>query len=157
MLKNYHYGWDVQRDGRMAKEVKKTRTILSTGKRKTSIARARIKEGAGKITINNIPLNLYQPEYTRLKVREPLTLAGNLSQKIDIKINVRGGGIVSQAEAVRQSIAKAMVDFFKDDNLKKLYLDYDRNLLVFDARRTEPHKPSRSRKGTRRHKQRSKR
>jgi len=136
---------------------KKQKITIITGKRKTSLARARLKEGAGKITINNVPLDIYQPEYTRLKIREPLILAGDLTKKVDININVRGGGVVSQADAIRQSIAKGMVDFFKNENLKKVYLDYDRNLLVYDARRTEPHKPSRSRKGSRRHKQRSKR
>ncbi len=136
---------------------KKQKIKIVTGKRKTSVVRARVKEGTGKITINNIPLDIYQPEYVRLKIREPLILAGDLTKKVDITINVRGGGIVSQADAIRQSIAKGMVDFFKNENLKKIYLDYDRNLLVYDARRTEPHKPSRSRKGSRRHKQRSKR
>jgi len=136
---------------------KKPKIVVATGKRKTSVARARVKEGSGKITINNVPLDIFQPEYARLKIREALILAGDLSQKVDVKVNVRGGGVVSQADAIRQSIAKGMVDFFKNENLKKVYLDYDRNLLVYDARRCEPHKPSRSRKGTRRHKQRSKR
>jgi len=136
---------------------KKQDIIIATGKRKTSVARARIKEGTGKIKINNVPLDLYQPEYARLKIREALIVAEDFSNKIDIRISVRGGGVVSQSDAIRQSIAKGVVDFFKDENLKKVYLEYDRNLIVYDARRTEPHKPSRSRKGARRHKQRSKR
>jgi len=135
----------------------KPKLAFANGKRKTSVARARVKEGTGKITINDMPLDLYQPEYTRLKIREALIIAGDLGNKVDIKINAQGGGIVSQSDAIRQSIAKGIVDFFKDENLKKVYLDYDRSLLVYDARRTEPHKPSRSRKGARRHKQRSKR
>lgn len=138
-------------------EEKKSKTIVATGKRKTSIARATLREGSGKIMINEIPLDFYQPEYVRLKIREALVIAGDLSQKVDIKVNARGGGTVSQSDAIRQSIAKGMVEFFKNENLKKMYLDYDRSLLVYDARRTEPHKPSRSRKGARRHKQRSKR
>ena len=136
---------------------KKQKVTIVTGKRKTSVSRARLKEGTGKITINNVPLDIYQPEYIRLKIREPLILAGDLTKGVDITVNVQGGGVVSQGDAIRQSIAKGMVDFFKNENLKKIYLDYDRNLLVYDARRTEPHKPSRSRKGSRRHKQRSKR
>ena len=136
---------------------KKQKITIVTGKRKTSVARARLIEGTGKITINNISLDIYQPEYARLKIRESLILAGDLTKGVDITVNVRGGGVVSQADAIRQSIAKSMVDFFKNENLKKMYLDYDRNLLVYDSRRTEPHKPSRSRKGSRRHKQRSKR
>jgi len=136
---------------------KKQKITITTGKRKTSIARATLKEGTGKITINNVPLGVYHPEYTRLKIREALIVAGDITNGVDVNINVRGGGIVSQGDAIRQSIAKGMVDFFKDENLKKIYIDYDRNLLVYDARRTEPHQPSRSRKGSRRHKQRSKR
>ncbi len=138
-------------------EEKKSKTVVATGKRKTSVARATLKEGSGKILINDTLLDFYQPEYVRLKIREALVIAGDLSQKVDINVNARGGGTVSQADAIRQSIAKAMVEFFKNENLKKIYLDYDRSLLVYDARRTEPHKPSRSRKGARRHKQRSKR
>jgi len=138
-------------------EVKRQKIVLATGKRKTAVARATIRPGMGRVVINDIPLDLWQPEYTRIKIREPLILVDELSQKVDIKVNVRHGGISSQADAIRQAIAKGMVEFFNDEKLKKLYLDYDRSLLVFDPRRTEPHKPSRSRKGARRHKQRSKR
>jgi small subunit ribosomal protein S9 len=142
----------------MAKEeLQKNKIILVTGKRKTAVARARVKPGLGVITINDVPLDLWQPEYSRIKIREPLLLAGDLSQKVDIKINVKSGGVSSQTDAIQQSIAKGLVEFFNDEKLKKIYLDYDRNLLVYDPRRTEPHKPSRSRKGARRHKQRSKR
>jgi small subunit ribosomal protein S9 len=135
----------------------KERIVLATGKRKTAVARARVKAGLGRVTINDVPIDLWQPEYARVKIREPLILADELSQKIDIKVNASHGGVVSQADAIRQAIAKGMVEFFNDEKLKKIYLDYDRSLLVYDPRRTEPHKPSRSRKGARRHKQRSKR
>lgn len=130
---------------------------FATGKRKTSVSRVTVQEGSGKVVINGMPLDLYEPEYARLKIREALVIADDLAQKVDVTVNVRGGGVVSQADAIRQSIAKGIVTFFKNENLKKMYLDYDRNLLVYDFRRTEPHKPSRSRKGARRHKQRSKR
>ncbi len=139
------------------KKPERERIILATGKRKTAVAKARVKAGLGHVTINDVPLDLWQPEYARVKIREPLILADELNQKVDIKINASHGGVVSQADAIRQAIAKGMVEFFKDEKLKKIYLDYDRSLLVYDPRRTEPHKPSRSRKGARRHKQRSKR
>jgi small subunit ribosomal protein S9 len=84
-------------------------------------------------------------------------LAGDLSKQVDIRVNVKHGGIASQANAARQSIAKGLVQFFNDEKLRKTYIDYDRNLLVYDPRRTEPHKPSRSKAGSRKHKQRSKR
>jgi len=142
----------------MAKEEEqKNKIVQVTGKRKTAVARARVKPGLGLVTINDVPLDLWQPEYSRIKIREPLLLADELSQKVDIKVIVKSGGISSQTDAIQQAIAKGMVEFFNDEKLKKIYLDYDRNLLVYDPRRTEPHKPSRSRKGARRHKQRSKR
>ena len=139
------------------KKPEKEKIVLATGKRKTAVAMARIKPGLGHVTINDYPIDLWQPEYTRLRIREPLILADELIQKVDIKVSVKHGGISSQADAVRQAIAKGLVSFFNDEKLKKIYLDYDRSLLVYDPRRTEPHKPSRSRKGARRHKQRSKR
>jgi len=135
----------------------KPKLTFTTGKRKTAVARAIIKPGMGKVLINDIPLDLWQPEYERIRIREPLLIAGDLNQSVDIRVKVKHGGVSSQAEAVRQAIAKAMVEFFNDENLKKIYLDYDRSILVYDSRRTEPHKPSRSKRGARRHKQRSKR
>ncbi len=155
--------WEVRRDGEMAKKktenkkIKGPKMVFTTGKRKTAVARARLKPGMGRIVINDIPLNLWQPEYCRIRIREPLLLADELSQRVDIKVKVKHGGISSQADAIRQAIAKGMIEFFNDENLKKIYLDYDRSLLAYDPRRTEPHKPSRSKAGARRHKQRSKR
>ncbi|UCG95536.1 MAG: 30S ribosomal protein S9 [archaeon] len=127
-----------------------------TGKRKEAVAKAFIKKGKGMIKINNVPLENLNPEMTRLMIKEPLIIAGDLSKKVDIDIRVKGGGVVGQAEAVRQAIALALVDF-GGKKYKKIFEDYDRHLLVKDSRRTEPHKPSRSSSGPRRHKQRSKR
>jgi len=129
--------------------------ILATGKRKTAVARARIKKGEGTVIINKKPLDILQSQYS--KIWEALILSDEAWKKLDIKVSVRGGGVSSRSDAVRQAIAKGMVEFLKDEKLKSNYLKYDKNLLVYDKRRTEPHKPSRSRKGARRHKQRSKR
>ena len=138
--------------------VKKEKKIpIVTGKRKTSVARAKIKAGSGRILINSKPLELWGNELLRMRIQEPLLLADDLAKKVDISIKVRGGGTTGQTDAIRMSIAKALVEFSKDKKLKERFLRYDRNLLVYDFRRTEPHKPSRSRKGARRHKQRSKR
>ena len=136
---------------------KERRHVLTTGKRKTAVARAAVNPGMGKVWINKIPLDIWEPKFSRVKIREPLIISGELSKQVDIRVNVKYGGVSSQADAVRKDIAKGMVEFFKDENLKKAYIDQDRNLLVYDSRRTEPHKPSRSKKGARRHKQRSKR
>ena len=104
----------------MEKETKsgKEKIVLATGKRRTAVARARVKAGLGQVTINDVPIDLVLPEYARTKIREPLLLADDLNQKVDIKVNARHGGVVSQADAIRQAIATGMVEFFNDEKLK---------------------------------------
>jgi len=131
--------------------------VYATGKRKTAVARAAVRPGSGRLTINSKPLDVWGIEIFRMWIREPLALAEEAAAKADIDVIVRGGGIPSQAEAIRIAIARGLVKLTKDDALKDRLLEYDRGLLVYDFRRTEVHKPSRSRKGARRHKQRSKR
>lgn len=127
--------------------------LLTTGKRKKAIARVRAVEGTGKVIINGINLEDYGNKTAALMIREPLILAKDAASKFDMYVNVTGGGIFGQAATVRQAIAKMLVQY--DKKLKKVFLDYDRSLLVADSRRTEPHKPGPSK--ARRHKQRSKR
>ena len=76
-----------------------------------------------------------------MRIQEPLIIAGDTASKVDIQVNVRGGGWSSQAEASRLAIANALVKFTKSEELKKKYLDYDRQLLVADTRRKETRKP----------------
>ena len=133
---------------------KKKILIQKTGKRKKAVAKAVAKPGSGEITINDISLDIFEPEMLRLFIKEPLILAGD-TKDLDIDVTVKGGGIFGQASAVRQAIAKTLVEYNK--NLKEIFQNYDRTLLVADARRTEVHKPSASKRGSRRHKQRSKR
>ncbi len=134
---------------------KKKKMVNVSGKRKEAVARASVKPGTGVIRINGKLLSTIQPDMARLMITEPLLLADKASKQYDFKINVKGGGVMGQASAVRQVIAKGLVEY--DKSLKQKFLDYDRSLLVADSRRTEPHKPSRSKSGPRRHKQRSKR
>ena len=115
-------------------------SIHVSGKRKTAIARATIREGKGIIRINGIPIEAYSQEVARLRLKEPLLLAGELASKIDADITVRGGGWHAQAEAARLALARAMVKFFKSKELEKLFSDYDKSLLVADTRRKEPKK-----------------
>lgn len=138
-------------------KAEKQKIVFTVGKRKRAVARAKIVQGKGRVLINSKPLEVWGNEDIRLWIKEPLLLAGDLSNLVDIEINVKSGGIIGQAEAIRQAIARGLVEFFKSKDLKNKYLEYDRNLLVYDFRRTEPHKPSRSKAGPRRHKQRSKR
>jgi len=129
---------------------------IATGKRKKAIARASFKKGKGVVKINSQPLELVTNEILRLKIQEPLILLGDSWKGYDIKVNISGGGIFGQADAARQAISRGLVKLLGEET-KKVLIDYDRNLLVYDTRRTEPHKPSRSSQGPRRHKQRSKR
>ena len=119
------------------------KNIHASGKRKTAIARATLKQGSGNIRINNIPLRHVNPKISRLKLMEPLILAGDAVDKVDIDVNVFGGGVTSQAEASRLAIAKSLLQFTKNDALKETFLNYDRTLLVADVRRKEPSKPNR--------------
>jgi small subunit ribosomal protein S9 len=144
----------VKKTEKVKKE--KPKTLLTVGKRKRAIARASFKKGSGIIKINSKSLELVQPEMIRLRIQEPLKIAGDVWKGFDVKINVKGGGPMSQAEAVRQALARGIVELVGGD-LRQRYLSYDRNLLVYDPRRTEPHKPPHSSWGARRYKQRSKR
>jgi len=118
------------------------KVILVSARRKTAVARAIIREGKGRVRINGVPLEIYQPELARWKILEPLLLAGNnIRAKVDIDVNVRGGGIMGQASAARTAIARALVEWTQSQELKELFLKYDRHLLVEDPRQAEPKKP----------------
>ena len=116
--------------------------IHKAGKRKSAIAKATIKSGKGNVTINNIPLENYTLELAKLRIKEALILAGNISNKIDIKVRVNGGGVMSQTDAVRLAIGRCLVEYTKDGKLKETFLEYDRQLLVADVRRKEACKPN---------------
>lgn len=126
------------------------KTIHTSGKRKTAVARATLKEGNGLIKINRIPLQVYQPEIARMKIQEPLLLAQDIPNKINISVDVFGGGWSAQADASRLAIAKALVQL--QPNLKKTFLDYDRHLLIADIRRKEAYKPNDSKARAKRQK-----
>ena len=76
----------------------------------------------------------------QLKIREPIILAGATALGADVRLNVQGGGISSQAEACRLALARALVEF--DKRLEKTFLEYDRQLLVADVRQRESRKPN---------------
>ena len=114
------------------------KVITTSSKRKTAIARSTIRKGIGKVRINKKPLEIYTPELARLKIKEPLHMLGDLANKVDISVTVKGGGIMGQADATRTAIARGLVDFFDDKSLKELFLKHDRSLLVNDPRRKEP-------------------
>ncbi|HME87075.1 MAG TPA: 30S ribosomal protein S9 [Candidatus Nanoarchaeia archaeon] len=117
-----------------------SKIIQTTGKRKKAVARATVRDGKGLVKINKALLETMSSEFARLKIQEPLFLAPENVVKLDIDIDVNGGGVVSQAEAARLAIAKALV--IVNPKLKKTFLDYDRTLLVADVRQRESRKPN---------------
>lgn len=115
--------------------------VIASGKRKTAIARAVIKPGKGRVWINGIPLEIYPIEMARIKMMEPLLLAGEkIRNTVDIIVNVKGGGVMGQADAVRMAIARGLVEWTGSEELKKLYIEYDRSMIAGDPRQTEPEK-----------------
>ena len=84
-------------------------TVHKIGRRKTAVARIYVSEGKGNITVNNKDYKSYfTTETLQYKVQQPLMLTENLSS-YDIKVNVYGGGVTGQAEAIRLAISRALV------------------------------------------------
>ena len=111
--------------------------INTSGKKKAATARATLKEGKGIVRINKVPLDIHEPRLARLKIQEPVEIAGDLLKGMNIDVVVSGGGIMGQADAVRTAIAKGIVEWTGDTALKEAYSEYDRNLLVSDHRQKE--------------------
>jgi len=87
-----------------------------TGRRKTSTARVYIKNGAGNITVNHRPLDVYfGREVARMIVRQPLELV-DLKDKFDVNVTVHGGGSFGQAGAIRHGITRALMEY--DETLR---------------------------------------
>ena len=100
------------------------------GKRKTSTARTRLYSGSGQILVNGRPYQEYFPRATlQMVINQPLKLT-QATGKFDIKINVDGGGLAGQAEAVRHGISRALLQVDQENRpvLKKA------GLLTRDAR-----------------------
>jgi len=118
-----------------------TKVLLTSGKRKTAIARATVRLGKGRIRINNVPVEIHEPRIARDKILEPLLLAGdNVWKQLDIDIKVSGGGFMGQAEAARTAVARALLRWTKSSHLQTVFTEHDRTLLAGDPRRREPKK-----------------
>ncbi len=115
--------------------------VNTSGKRKTAVARATFKAGNGRIRINSVPLEIYGTELLRMKISEPLLLVPNALDGVDVSIGVQGGGVTGQAEAVRTALARGILEWRNDPQIKDIYLSYDRTLLVNDSRQKETKKP----------------
>ena len=85
--------------------------FYGTGRRKKSVARVRLYNGTGKVTINDRDINDYFGlETLKVIVRQPLALTG-LAEKFDIECRVAGGGVTGQAGAIRHGIARALLQY----------------------------------------------
>lgn len=121
----------------------KEKIIHVSGKRKKAIARATVMPGKGQIRINKRLLQLYYPRLSRMRIMEPLLIAGDdVIKKVKIDVDIIGGGLNGQAEAARLAIARGLVQFTGNKQLEKDFLAYDRHLLVADIRHRESRKPN---------------
>jgi small subunit ribosomal protein S9 len=112
MIGNYYYG---------------------TGRRKTSVARVFLKQGSGKIVVNEKPIDeFFARETGRMVARQPLTLTNHVTT-FDVMVNVTGGGESGQAGAVRHGITRALIDY--DAQLKPVLSKA--GLVTRDAREVE--------------------
>lgn len=112
----------------------------TSGKKKTAIARATVSDGEGRVRVNSKPVELAEPELARLKMLEPFRIAEEQREEVDISVDVRGGGTVGQADAVRTAIARGLVQHSNDAELRDAYMEFDRSLLVNDVRQSESKK-----------------
>lgn len=122
--------------------------------RKTARAHAFITKGIGRVRINNVPVEMIQQEVAREVILAPLEVAGDLRNKIDLTVKVRGGGFMGQAYASAIAISRAMAGWTKSrkdpkdhpftrtarEDLRKRLGEYDKHLLSGDDRRKEPKK-----------------
>lgn len=114
-----------------------TTTYYGTGRRKTASARAFLRPGTGKISVNGRGLENYFPNAVlRMMVHQPLVLA-DLNGKFDLHITVAGGGSAAQASAIRMGISRALLGY--NEQLKSLLRGA--GLLTRDPRMKERKKP----------------
>ena len=110
---------------------------IRSGRRKTAVARIYVKAGNGDILINNKPYDQYFTTLVnQFKVVQPLQVTDNIG-KLDIKINVDGGGVTGQAEAIRLAISKSLCELNVENRIALKPL----GLLTRDDRMVERKKP----------------
>ncbi len=121
--------------------LQESKIVIAVGKRKTAIAKAVIESGKGRVWVNGVPIEIWPVEVARMKMMEPLLLAGReVWDKVDIRVYVRGGGVMAQADAVRTAIARALLSYTGSEELKRIFNEYSRSMIAGDPRRTESEK-----------------
>jgi small subunit ribosomal protein S9 len=117
------------------------KVIVVSGKRKTATSRGIIKSGVGRVRVNMIPVEIFEPEIAREKIMEPLLQAGeDVWKQVDMDIRTSGGGYMGQAEAARMAMANALLKWTKSSHLRTIFAEYDRTMIAGDSRRKEPKK-----------------
>jgi small subunit ribosomal protein S9 len=127
-----------------------TRLELYSASRKTAKAIASIIKGKGRVRINNIPVEVIEPEIARDIILTPLRLAGDALNNIDINVRVEGGGVIGQAIASAMAISRALTNYKSEashplpksvrESIKTKLIEYDKHLLSGDPRQVEPKK-----------------
>jgi small subunit ribosomal protein S9 len=132
--------------------IPKTEIYFAT--RKTASAHVYITKGQGKVRINNVPIEMIPQETAREVMFAPLEITGDLRNKIDISVRVRGGGYMGQASAAATGISRALTGWTKSkkepkdhplpkstrEDLRQRISEFDKYLISGDARRKEPKK-----------------
>ena len=131
------------------------KTEIYFASRKTASAHVYITKGVGKVRINNIPVEMLEPEIAREVVLMPLEIIGEeFRDKINISVRVKGGGFMGQAYAVSTAMSRALIGLTKSkkepkdhpfnkskrEDLRKRIGEFDQYLISGDARRKEPKK-----------------
>jgi len=117
------------------------KVLVVSGKRKTATARAVVKQGVGRIRVNKTPIEIYEPAIAREKIMEPLLQAGETTWKqLNVDVKAIGGGYMGQAEAARMAIANGLLKWTKSNHLRTVFTEYDRTMVVGDARSKESKK-----------------
>jgi small subunit ribosomal protein S9 len=131
-----------------------TKTEIYFATRKTSRAHVFISKGSGKVRVNNVPVEMVQQETAREVILSPLEVSGDVRNKVDISVRVKGGGFMGQASAAATAISRALIGFTKSrkepkdhplsksvrEDIKKRINEFNKHLISGDARRKEPKK-----------------
>ena len=130
------------------------KTVIYFASRKTSSAHVYITKGNGKVRINNIPVEMFEPEVARETILLPLVIASDVRDKLDISVRVKGGGFMGQSYAAATAITRALIGWTKSkkdpkdhplnkstrQDLRERIGSFDKYLISGDARRKEPKK-----------------
>lgn len=138
----------------MAIKAKSFEKMIFAGKRKTAVAKLRVKPGTGKIFYNHLS-HLELGLFHKLALSEPIRIYEQElgeTPKFDFEIKTMSGGKEAQIQAARLALARALIHVSGSDTLKKAYVKYDRNMVVQDARRKEACKPGDSKARAKRQK-----